>query len=207
MSIEVVRLEDVEPQLWRNGGGVTRELLTWPCGGDWLLRLSVADIEQDGHFSTFDGIERWFAVLAGNGVRLGTPAQIVVAGDLPLQFDGATAPACALIDGPTRDLNLMVRRGAASAWMRRVDSTFRWSSADQAGGMADAAQRLCGVFTAGGCVLQSDTLPQVVLPAMSLAWSTQRDPGNRWIVTNSQSDQATFAFECTLLNAGENCDV
>ena len=28
-------LADVAPQPWRNGGGVTRELLAWPAAGDW----------------------------------------------------------------------------------------------------------------------------------------------------------------------------
>ena len=51
---------------WRNGGGVTRELLRLaarPATGS--VRVSVADIEADGPFSPFPGVERWFAVLRG----------------------------------------------------------------------------------------------------------------------------------------------
>ena len=33
------------------------------------------------------------------------------AGDPPLRFDGADPPHAKLIDGPTRDLNLMLRHG------------------------------------------------------------------------------------------------
>jgi hypothetical protein len=55
---------------WRNGGGVTRELLTWPGGQAWAVRMSVADVHAPGPFSRFDGIERWFAVLEGAGVEL-----------------------------------------------------------------------------------------------------------------------------------------
>ena len=62
------------PQPWRNGGGVTRELLAWPDGGDWRVRVSVADIDADGPFSAFPGVERWFAVLEGAGVALRSPA-------------------------------------------------------------------------------------------------------------------------------------
>ena len=60
------------PQPWRNGGGVTRELLCLPAGSgnDWTLRISVADIDADGPFSPFPGVTRWFAVLDGAGVRL-----------------------------------------------------------------------------------------------------------------------------------------
>ena len=65
-----VRLADCPPQPWRNGGGVTRELLAWPQAADWRLRVSVADIERDGPFSPFPGVDRWFAVIEGDGVEL-----------------------------------------------------------------------------------------------------------------------------------------
>jgi environmental stress-induced protein Ves len=73
----------------------------------------MADISADGPFSSFPGVERWFAVVTGNGVILeldGVERRLAV-GDAPLQFDGAAAPGCRLIDGPTRDLNLMARGG------------------------------------------------------------------------------------------------
>ena len=57
---------------WRNGGGVTRELLAWPDPHDWLLRVSVADIHASGPFSKFPGVDRWFAVLAGGAVSIET---------------------------------------------------------------------------------------------------------------------------------------
>ena len=96
------------PVPWKNGGGVTRELLRLPAGSgdDWTLRISVADIDADGPFSPFPGITRWFAVLTGAGVRLVFPERVlnVRHGDSPLRFDGADAPGCTLLDGPTRDL-------------------------------------------------------------------------------------------------------
>lgn len=110
---KIVRLEDIAPQPWKNGGGRTRELLTWPPEGDWQLRISLADIEADGPFSTFPGVTRWFTVIAGRGVelRFGERTETLVLGSGPLRFDGADAPGCTLIDGPTRDLNLMLRGG------------------------------------------------------------------------------------------------
>ena len=71
MTLRLVDLAATAPQPWRNGGGLTRELLAWPGSGDWVLRVSVADIEADGPFSAFPGIDRWFTVLSGAGVRLG----------------------------------------------------------------------------------------------------------------------------------------
>mgnify|MGYP000415291841 CR=1 FL=1 len=49
--IEVVAVERMAPQPWRNGGGFTRELLAWPSADDWQLRISVAEIARDGAFS------------------------------------------------------------------------------------------------------------------------------------------------------------
>mgnify|MGYP003694612933 CR=1 FL=1 len=34
------------------------------------MRVSVADVATDGPFSTFAGVDRWFAVLDGAGVVL-----------------------------------------------------------------------------------------------------------------------------------------
>lgn len=111
--MQMIDAERIAPQPWRNRGGRTRELLAWPAGADWKLRVSLADIESDGPFSSFPGVQRWFAVVQGAGVvlRLASGRQAVRAGDAPLSFDGAQAPDCALIDGPTRDLNLMHRGG------------------------------------------------------------------------------------------------
>jgi environmental stress-induced protein Ves len=109
MSWSVISAADVTPQPWKNGGGQTRELLAWPHLADWVVRVSVADIEADGPFSVFDGVQRWFAVLSGKGVRL-YDFELHVGSEL-LSFDGALAPDCELVDGPTRDFNLMHRRG------------------------------------------------------------------------------------------------
>ena len=44
MKATLVRVDDVAPVPWRNGGGLTRELLAWPAAQDWAIRISVADI-------------------------------------------------------------------------------------------------------------------------------------------------------------------
>lgn len=126
MSWNIVRLADTPATPWRNGGGVTRELAMWPDAGDWAWRMSVADVDQSGPFSIFEGIERWFAVLEGAGVQLdvaGVPHRIT-AGGAPLFFDGGAATGCELIRGKTRDFNLMVRRGPKPSRMVRVAGRF-----------------------------------------------------------------------------------
>jgi uncharacterized protein len=122
-----VHADAVPPQPWRNGGGRTRELLTRPAGPDWKLRISLADIESDGPFSTFVDTERWFAVVQGTGVtlRFANTTHRLIPGSEPFVFDGAAAPDCTLIAGPTLDLNLMVRGG--SGVMRTIAAGEVWN--------------------------------------------------------------------------------
>jgi environmental stress-induced protein Ves len=111
--MKVVLTASVPPQPWRNGGGQTRELWAWPSAQDWVLRISVADIERDGPFSAWPGVRRWFQVLQGAGVELHLQGRglRLTPDDAPVAFAGEDAPGCRLMAGPTRDLNLMLRRG------------------------------------------------------------------------------------------------
>jgi len=129
-----IALADTPPTPWKNGGGTTRELLAWPTPQNWTLRLSVAQVDADGPFSRFDGITRWFAVLAGAGVRLHMPdagqTHSLDASSSPLAFDGALAVDCTLIDGPTQDFNLMARSARhPQTRMQRVNGKAYWQGA------------------------------------------------------------------------------
>jgi environmental stress-induced protein Ves len=125
MSWQIVRLDEVAATPWKNGGGVTRELLAWPTAGDWRVRMSVADVAQDGPFSRFDGVRRWFSVLDGAGVRLRIDgaAHDLTAARPPFAFDGGAACHCELLAGPTRDFNLMLR-GAIGRMLRLQGQHF-----------------------------------------------------------------------------------
>jgi uncharacterized protein len=129
--VNVVQLADCPLVPWRNGGGRTRELLAWPNASDWQVRVSVAEIEADGPFSPYPGIERWFALLGGAGVVLALPQGEVTLrpGSAAVAFAGEAAPACRLIDGPTQDLNLMLRRCAQTSWRGIfADGALHWSA-------------------------------------------------------------------------------
>jgi hypothetical protein len=129
-GLAVVPLEGITPIPWKNGGGTTRDLLAWPDPAHWQLRISVAAIERDGPFSDFSGIDRWFAVLQGAGVALQLADQRREArpGDPPLRFDGALAPMCWLLNGPTSDLNLMIRRDCGRGAMTVAKAGRDWVS-------------------------------------------------------------------------------
>ena len=153
---------------WRNGGGVTRELLAWPGPTDWRLRISVADIATDGPFSAFPGVRRWFTLLSGEGVVLDFPDHPLTLrpGDAPLAFDGAAAPGCQLIGGPVRDLNLMVRDGTGG--MAAVSPGAAWQA--PAGARAGLFARVPGRWRNGE--------EQRTLPALSLLWFDAPPPGD-----------------------------
>ena len=116
-----IRLQDVPVSPWKNGGGTTQSLVCWPNPSDWVFRMSVARIDSDGPFSEFKGVDRWFAVLSGEGVVLQFPERRVEAGalDVAVQFSGDLPCQCSLINGPTVDFNLMVQ--GVSANMARID--------------------------------------------------------------------------------------
>jgi uncharacterized protein len=132
MTVSIIHALDVPPQPWRNGGGSTRELLAWPNAQDWQVRISLADIVQDGAFSAFPNVQRWFGVVQGAGVGLQFAGRRVgqTLASEALQFDGTDAPFCRLLDGATRDMNLMLRGSdAAGACMQRVAHGVAWQSA------------------------------------------------------------------------------
>ncbi len=182
MTLCRVHLADCAPQPWRNGGGTTRELLAWPQAPDWRLRVSVADIDRDGPFSPYPGVERWFVVTDGDSVELDLPSGPVSVGpgDAPLRFDGEAAPACRLLHGPSRDLNLMHRRGTGVAAMRDAHT----------GDTLDASYAWRALYVADETLLDLDELTEP-LSAGTLLWSDSgeaqswrlRAAGRAWWLT------------------------
>ena len=126
MSHSSVQLANVAPVTWKNGGGFTRELLAWPGADDWVLRLSVAEVDKSGPFSIFVGVHRWFGVLTGAGVRLSAGGQIntVTQDGLLFEFDGGVQHDCDLIAGSTSDFNVMVKANAGPCRVQRIRGEY-----------------------------------------------------------------------------------
>lgn len=99
---------------WRNGGGETREIISWPQGTaefDW--RASIATIAADGPFSAFPGIDRSITLLSGEGVYLSDGGQLnhrLSTVGAPFAFSGDLSLSAHLLGGMTMDFNLMTRR-------------------------------------------------------------------------------------------------
>jgi environmental stress-induced protein Ves len=161
MTWALISLASVTPQPWRNGGGLTRELLAWPSPADWRVRLSVADVQAAGPFSRFEGVERWFAVLEGDGValRIAGDAHRLTRGSEPFRFDGTAAADCTPLAGATRDFNLMAAPGPAR--MRRVHGELAFSTRGPALLALYAHERPARATLAG---------ERVEVPAFHLVW-------------------------------------
>jgi environmental stress-induced protein Ves len=175
--MQTISLSQTPLQPWRNGGGVTQELLAWPAADAWQLRVSVARIDRDGPFSAFEGIERWFTVLQGAGVVLGLNGgrMQLTADSAPLAFDGAEAPSCTLLNGPTLDLNLMLRRDAGQSAMRVAQPGEEW--------VHHAPWR--ALFVAVDALLQVDDHTALALPTGTLAWDDHA-AHQRWGISAQQ---------------------
>lgn len=169
MSWQTIALADVPPSPWKNGGGVTRELVAWPSASDWLWRMSVAEVISDGPFSRFEGVQRWLAVLSGAGVRLdvGQPPNVCVhsltPGGAPLRFDGGLPVFCTQLDGPTQDFNLMLRGAHASAHMLRLAGAFSC--------VAETIKTIAVYSISTGATVHLDEEIMTV-PAHTLVWRT-----------------------------------
>ena len=120
----IVRLQDCPEQPWKNGLGSTREIAVQPSGANsegFLWRVSIAAVDTAAPFSRFPGIDRHIALLSGNGFRMtldGGQTHALVKPFEPFAFAGEAAVAVKLVDGPTRDFNLMVRRARASGQLQ-----------------------------------------------------------------------------------------
>ncbi|KKZ17184.1 HutD family protein [Serratia marcescens] len=140
---------------WRNGGGETREIVSWPPGEpDFDWRASIATIAQDGPFSAFAGIDRSITLLEGDGVRLFSAGhidhQLARIGE-PFAFSGDVALEATLLGGASQDFNIMTRRGRLVAQVQRSAEPLTLPP-----GRAGVLYVLSGLWSLpGGCELSA----------------------------------------------------
>lgn len=133
---------------WKNGGGWTTELARAPAEGegefDW--RISIAEVDVDGEFSRFPGIDRSLLVLAGEGMvleRAGVGAHTLRRSDPPLAFAGELDVFARLLAGPTRDFNVMTRRGTFDHTLTRLELAGTHA-------LASAGRETCLIYVEAG---------------------------------------------------------
>lgn len=175
--MHLLLLDDVAPEPWRNGSGMTRPLVsaheagtvsTGPDTAAW--RLSLADISADAEFSVFPGMQR-HAVLLGSGAvsLVSNGAEPVWVRPLqPVSFSGEPPWYARREPGSLklRFLNLMVRRSVLRGELqviecqRQVHAGAAWALLPLAGRWQLSGDVIVGAGQlawdegSGGCLMQ-----------------------------------------------------
>ncbi len=126
MTVQRFSRESAPETAWKNGGGSTREIVSWPPGSgldDFDWRVSIASIEASGPFSVFAGVDRTIMLLEGDGMRLKGEGVnwLLDTQHEPFAFSGDVAIECTLLGGESSDFNVMSRRERCRAEVRIVE--------------------------------------------------------------------------------------
>lgn len=120
--LRILRSADYPTRPWKNGGGTTRDIAVSPPGAsldDFHWRLSLAQVDRDGPFSRFDGVDRTLVLLDGAMALHEQDRRIDLVRGKPIAFEGERAIEATLPGGSTLDFNVMTRRGHARHSVRR----------------------------------------------------------------------------------------
>lgn len=155
VSLTLIPAAGLRAVAWKNGGGLTREVVAVPAGAafdtfDW--RVSLADVAQPGAFSRFAGIDRVLVMTGGTAMVLvdgATGARRALSRWDTAEFAGEACLRAELPAGPTRDFNLMVRRGRATG---RV-AVHRGAHRLYPGAGSTLLHCAAGAYLVGGAVL------------------------------------------------------
>jgi environmental stress-induced protein Ves len=131
---------------WANGRGTSFEIASDRNeSGEWTWRLAMAPVNEDGAFSRIECVNRFLAVVQGNGMLLSVdrkklqcqPMQVV-------RFRGDAITDAVLTDGPITDINLMIRRKEADGEMAIVSDAQLLIGASIVVAIGGSAQVKCG---------------------------------------------------------------
>jgi len=111
LNITKATVRNCETTRWRNNAGTTTELfIDSPASSldKFGWRLSVAEVEEPGVFSSFAGYQRVLSLLTGKGIELirSERSDRLLPGQA-LAFDGADTVNSHLLSGPIKDLNII----------------------------------------------------------------------------------------------------
>lgn len=117
-GFRVLRHATYRAMPWRNGRRSTREIAREPATGEeFAWRLSLADIESDGDFSSYPGYSRALVLVAGTRLHLqfrGRGRSLLSPAKRGTRFEGDWKTHCAAPDGRCTDLSLIVRKGSTA---------------------------------------------------------------------------------------------
>jgi environmental stress-induced protein Ves len=134
---------------WANGRGTSFEIASDRNeSGEWAWRLAMAPVNEDGPFSRIECVNRFLAVIQGNGMLLSVDRKKVQC--RPMQvvwFRGDAITDAMLTDGPITDINLMIRRKEADGEMTIVAEAGQLRGASIVVAIGGSTQVQCGDST------------------------------------------------------------
>jgi uncharacterized protein len=123
MTLRVRRRDAHRRMPWQNGGGITYEVARAPDAAEsseFTWRISMAEVAGAGPFSALPGVDRIIVLIDGQWMALTVDGERqVLEREQPLSFSGDSRVACE-VPGASRDLNVMTRRGRATATLEIV---------------------------------------------------------------------------------------
>jgi hypothetical protein len=120
--LRIIRSADYPARPWKNGGGTTRDIIVSPPGAsldDFDWRLSLAQVDRDGPFSRFEGVDRTLVLLTGVMTLHEQARRVELVRHEPVTFEGERSIDATVAGGATLDFNVMTRRGRARHAVRR----------------------------------------------------------------------------------------
>jgi uncharacterized protein len=124
--ITLLPAQDRQVQPWKNGGGVTRPVISVPGRIlDFSWRISLADVAAPGPFSCFPNISRLMGILEGR-LKLeveGLPPQELTPEAPAFAFPGDAPAFGTPLGGTVRDINLMFDPSCFAASLDFITAT------------------------------------------------------------------------------------
>lgn len=109
----IIRAGDLRPVPWRNGQGITRDVVTHTGpDGALLWQVSIAELTRDADFSYFPECDRVFTPVSGGPVELSfsggpfQPCPLL----RPVPFAGEWPTRCRVAGQPARAFNVIADR-------------------------------------------------------------------------------------------------
>lgn len=154
----LLRRRGRRPQPWKNGKGVTEEIVAGPVDDDGRVawRVSIATIDRAAEFSRFEGADRLLMPLAASGLELRVEGRVrrIAQFDV-LAFPGEAEVASIGGATATEDLNLIVDRGFGSGSLVRRYVAGAFTLRTRADDAAVVLVALCGTLRCAGTPLES----------------------------------------------------
>ena len=112
--VQILTKEDFVLVPWKNGRGVTRELIriSKTSEEEFDFRLSIAKVDQNSSFSLYKGHERILVLLDGEGLKLKGPSSVVTMDKVLdyYSFRGEESIDCELLGSACVDFNAITNR-------------------------------------------------------------------------------------------------